>query len=188
VQLHADFSIRPDAMAIWASKACAPLAARGKVVEQVRAGLIARLPALGHAIRHDPRLVVVADGMVLPAQTCGDWHCFVVPDGVAEIRLVSRTARPAELNPASEDWRCLGVAVTAIRIDGADVALDDAALTTGWLAGEAGLRWTGGDAVLQVRAGAVLELCSPVFLDYLEDSPQRAPGAGLAGAATPGVA
>jgi hypothetical protein len=82
-----------------------------------------------------------------------------------EARLVSRTMVPAEIS-VSADCRRLGVGVTAITLDDAPVALDDAWLPEGWHAVEPGdgedaapgLRWTGGDARIVLAGHRVLRL------------------------------
>ena len=164
VQAHPDF-----ARAVWASSACAQLAMSGPVVERVRAGLLARLALLGHAVTADPGLRIHAGEKRLETQVFGDWVCAVVPEDARVLRIVSRTTHPAELNPGSDDWRRLGLAVLGLRLDGVDVSLDDARLGEGWLACEPGLRWTGGDAVLDVVPGSVVELCvAPDLLRYCD--------------------
>jgi len=52
------------------------------------------------------------------------------------------------------DTRRLGAAVSAIRVDGEVVALDDAAPGHGWHAAEASWRWTNGAASFWLPPGA----------------------------------
>ena len=136
------------------------------MVERVRRDLLARLPGLGHAVTDDPELRILAGGAALEQQRFDDWVCVVVPDDAARLRIVSRSAHPAELDACSADWRRLGVALTGLRIDGAAVPLDDARLEAGWLPAETGLRWTGGEAVLAAPPGSVVEMCLPRLVRF----------------------
>jgi hypothetical protein len=86
------------------------------------------------------------------------WHDLALPDGASELRLLSRTAAPAELDPNSEDRRLLGVPVAALVLDGQRIALGDARFGPGWHDVEADLRWTAGSAVIDVRGLTVVEL------------------------------
>jgi hypothetical protein len=153
VQVHPDFS-----RSVWAAEACAELVTAGPILAEVRAALLARLPELGHALTTDPDLRLVADGLELPPQCFGEWLCVALPAQSTELRLRSRVFQPAALQADGSDWRRLGVAITGLRVDGDDVALDAPAFGEGWLAAEGGLRWSGAEAVLHVPAGSVVEL------------------------------
>ena len=72
----------------------------------------------------DPGLRLLAAGHALDSQRYDDWMCVVVPDDARSLRVVSRTAHPAELHPHSHDWRRLGVTLVAWRMDGVDMPLD----------------------------------------------------------------
>jgi hypothetical protein len=161
IEAHPDFARR-----VWAASSCADLVMQGPVLAHIRAGLLARLPALGHATTDDPDLLVCAGGVVLEPQSCGDWLCVVVPDDADTLHLHSRTACPAELDVGSDDRRRLGVPVAAVRIDGEAVPLDGPAVAEGWWPAEDGLRWTGGAATLRVPPGAIVELRTPRWLRY----------------------
>jgi hypothetical protein len=156
--LYADFAAKKQALQIWQNAACAPLVLSGPMLAEARRQLIARLPLLGHAISDDPDLRVIVDGAKLDLQRDGNSICVALPDGASELRLLSRTAVPAELDPDSEDRRRLGVPVAALRLDGKGVALGDARLGGGWHDAEPGLRWTDGTAAIDVRAVTVVEL------------------------------
>jgi collagen type I/II/III/V/XI/XXIV/XXVII alpha len=157
VHAHPDFS-RSTALAVWDARACAPLVTDGAAVEAMRARLIDRLASLGHHTTTDPDLRVLAGDAPLDVQEDGEWFRCAVPPGVRTLRLVSRATHPAELHADSADWRRLGVAVTGLRLDGADIAFDDPRLGAGWLAAEPGMRWTDGDATLDVPSTGMLEL------------------------------
>jgi hypothetical protein len=165
VSLHANFAgagAAPEAFArrIWDTGACADLVCSGPKLAAARRRLIARLPSLGHVITADPALRIIVHGVEVPAQCDGARLCVALPDDAAELRLISRTAVPAELDPLSGDTRCLGVAVAWLALDGEDVTLADRRLGGGWLAPEPGLRWTTGDGAIDVRGATVLELGS----------------------------
>jgi hypothetical protein len=160
--LHPDF-----ALGIWREQACAPLVLSGPLVHAARRRLIERLPELGHATTTDPALCVLVDGGVVQPQRYGAWLCVALPDGALRLRLRSRVAAPVELHAGSDDTRRLGVAVQALMFDGLPVALDDARLAAGWHASERELRWTDGDAWLEVGGIGVVELClAPPLLRY----------------------
>ena len=156
--LHADFAPRGQALEIWQREACAPLVMSGPALVAARRQLIARLPLLGHAITDAPDLRLVVDGAEVEPQRDGRWHYLALPDGVTELRLLSRTAAPAELDPNSADRRLLGVPVVALVLDGQRIALGDARLGPGWHDAEPDLRWTAGSAAIDVRGLSVLEL------------------------------
>ena len=56
--------------------------------------------------------------------------------------------------------------LVAWRMDGVDMPLDHGGFRRGWLAAETGMRWTDGDATLDVAPGSVVELCVPRILRY----------------------
>jgi hypothetical protein len=168
VQMHPDF-----ALGIWQTQACAPLVTHGAPLHRARAGLLERLPALGHDCTDEPALRFLADDeTVLEPQTYGDWLCLALPDGARTLRILSRHATPAECMPASMDYRCLGVALTAVRLDDGSLPLDHVRFIAGWQAPEPGLRWTDGAAVLDVAGARVVELrLAAVSLRYKVTAP-----------------
>jgi hypothetical protein len=96
----------------------------------------------------DPGLVVLrADGSAV-ARLPGEGWRYSLPPGTAEVRLVSRLA----IGGAG------GVAVGAVRFDGAAIALDGHRFGEGWHAPEDGRRWTAGRAVLRVAGVRLLEI------------------------------
>ncbi len=134
--------------------ACAPLKEEGEEVEAVRARLLAQAEKLGFRQSGDPGLHIRADGDIIwPERREGGWFDFVLPEGAREMKLASRSWRPADA-AASGDKRHLGVVVREIEIDGR--RQDLGALGAGWhpLEGEAGheWRWTDGSAALPVGA------------------------------------
>ncbi len=146
--VHPDFALR-----VWEAESCARLLVDGPELALVRAMLLARAAEIGHAMTDDAELHLVADGRVIHPQADGHLHRFVLPAGTRAVRLVSRSQAPADIGADTADHRMLGVAVAAIMVDGVAIALDGPELGRGWHAPEAGWRWTGGDAEMNV-AGA----------------------------------
>ena len=120
-----------------------------------------------------------ANGRRLKLLRAGGCYLAKLPPGTREARLTSRSTVPAWTLPGNTDCRRLGVAVTALRLDNADLA--DAAFGAGWHARETGLRWTDGDAVLAIDGGGQLAIRVAPLLRYWvhprRDLPARAPGA-----------
>jgi len=129
-------SFERDPGRVWAEHACAELVEEGPIPQEARARLAARAEALGRA------LPVTLDVLL---SRIGSTR-VVVPGEVEIVRLVSGTARPPE------DGRRLGALVTAIRVDGVAVPLEDSLLADGFHAiethGPARVRWTDGAATL----------------------------------------
>jgi hypothetical protein len=167
MMLHPDFALQ-----VWAAGSCAPLVREGGTLLAVRAALGARAAAMGWATTDDPDLCLVADGREITATWDGDRACFTVPAGARAVRLRSRSVVPAQLNVSAEDHRRLGVAVTALRVDGCAIGLDDAMLAEGWHAPEDGLRWTDGDAILRCGEGALVDV-SVALLERYWTAPAR---------------
>jgi hypothetical protein len=100
----------------------------------------------------DPGLIVVRpDGIIAP-RVEGTALRFALPPGTTEVRLVSRhTVAPG-------DVRRLGIAITALSLDGAPVSLADPRLAEGWHTPESIWRWTDGNALLRVAGAKLLEI------------------------------
>lgn len=140
----------------------------------MRRHLIARLPLLGHALTTDPRPAFLLDGVPAQARRFGaDWWSLAIPAASGTLRLRSRAARPADLDPESDDTRQLGVALLALRLDGRDVALSDPILGAGWHASEGTMRWTDGEAVIDIANARLAELRLASWLTYPDDTPAR---------------
>jgi hypothetical protein len=162
VRMHADFAPADFALRVWESDACAKLVRGGAELVAARSHLLERAKMLGHAVTRKPALRVVADGREVPAAVNAT-HRFVLPRCPRGVRLVSRSAVPAQVQDDSDDHRRLGVAVSRILLDGAPIPLTDARLGAGWHALECGAggaqwRWTDGDAALALSPGGVLEI------------------------------
>jgi len=171
-------ALRPDfSRDVWARSGCAPLAVDGPVVAAVRRRLLDRMAELGHHLTADPAITLHAGGRIWRPRRHGRWTRFVAPDGNQTLRIRSRQFRPAELDPSGTDWRVLGIAVTALRLDGQDIQLDSPVFAEGWHPGKDALRWSDGDGALNVPPGTVVDLLVADFPRYHADA--TAPYRGL---------
>jgi hypothetical protein len=143
VHMHPDFALR-----VWAAEACAALVLDGPRLTVAKRDLLARAAVLGHAMTDDPGLCVLAGGRVLAAETDGRRWCVRLPAVSGNVRLLSRVWSPAQMRPASDDTRSLGVAIARLWLDRREVSLESPGLAAGWHAPEPDWRWTDGDARL----------------------------------------
>jgi hypothetical protein len=150
--LHPEF-----ALSIWKTEACATLVTEGAELLAVRRALLERAGSLGHATTEDPAVHLVVEGVAILPETTGRILRFHLPE-TRGVRLVSRRAVPAHLQPDSSDHRCLGIAVSRIAVDGEEISLTDPRLGGGWHAAESGWRWTNGEATLAIAGARMLEL------------------------------
>jgi hypothetical protein len=109
----------------------------------------------------------------------GDVCIFALPPCVHQISLVSRHGVPALLSDSDAgagvgDARRLGLAIAGLRLDDADLALDDIRLGAGWHAPESGLRWTDGAATLTVGSARRLALTLAPLHRYWQPPPAAA--------------
>ena len=137
--LHPDLTTRA-----WDEAACATLLLAGPDVAAAHATLRTRAQDLGHRLTDDPAITLLADGQPL---TPGD--TVTIPPGATKIELHSRSVVPSDLDPAANDRRRLGIALTSLRLDGQPIPLDSPALT-GCHAPEPAWRWTNGAACLHL--------------------------------------
>lgn len=132
--------------------ACAPLVADGPQLAAIQQTLLTRAETMGWTRTEEGDLVVEADGVAIPAELLGA-HRFRFHVPAAE-QLVLRSAKGvlAQVMPGMADRRQLGVAISALRIDGETMALDADQFGTGFHAvenhGDTAWRWTNGAAVL----------------------------------------
>jgi hypothetical protein len=145
------------ARSVWAKGGCAPLVLKGKRVVAAREKLLDRLPGLGFGFTDAPALACEIDNELAEPQFFEEWWCLGVAPASGVLILRSRRVRPAECYADSIDDRPLGVSIKALRIDGADVGLDDPRLIAGWHAPEQGLRWSDGEGVIDVADASVIE-------------------------------
>ena len=147
----------------WAANACAPMTTNREIVESIWRMLRERALGLGLpdqqspvSLVDDPQLHLQLDnGSRISARWSGKArYIFHIPDGTKPIQLLSRTAVPADVvGPFVDDRRKLGVAVKSVvfwdglqdtTIDAKDIDL------AGWYAAEDEVRWTDGNAVLEL--------------------------------------
>ena len=149
----------------WSTDACAPLAVDRETAQPIWAALQQRALALGFrnsrlpaVLSDDPELRLgLADGRVLEARwRNGACHMFYIPVDAKPVRLLSRTAVPAEVvGPFVDDRRQLGVAVEKVVLWRGllDTVHTTSALDLpGWYPAEDRFRWTDGDATLDLPA------------------------------------
>ena len=165
IQLHPEF-----AASVWEAKGCAPLILYGAELEATRSYLLARAELLGHRMTREPRLRLLVGEQEVEAEKLGRCYHFNLPYSVNEVRLVSRSAVPAETRCDSTDHRQLGVAVSRIWLDGREVRLESAALGAGWHQVEEGWRWTDGCASLVTENARTLQVELVMTGNYWEDA------------------
>lgn len=138
------------AMRIWHRHGCAQVLATGPRLAAAHASLLTRAQTLGYRLTSSPGLRLLADGR--PVRRLRGLR-FRLPDRTQRIQVCTRSFVPAHLAGQGHDARRLGIAISAIRLDGLVVPLDDARLIAGWHPPEAGWRWTAGKATI-ATAGA----------------------------------
>jgi hypothetical protein len=170
MRMHPEFALR-----VWEADGCAPLVIYGAELEAARSFLLDRAAQLGHAATHDPDLRLIVAGRELRPETRGRIRRFHLPRAASGIRLVSRSAVPAEVRDDSTDHRQLGVAVSRMIYGGKAIPLTDPRLSSGWHDVEHGSddvvwRWTDGDAALALPGGKVLDIEVAITERYWLDS------------------
>ncbi len=159
---HAELHGRLDPKS-W-DDACAPMVADGPQLLDVRHRLDARAEALGWIKSEDPDLVLVADGVEIAPLHASDNRFWFAAPAASALALSSNAGVLAHVMPGLGDGRLLSVAVEDLRVDGAAVALDDAAFGAGFYPVERhdlqAWRWTNGHAelVLPLAAPAMIEI------------------------------
>jgi glycosyltransferase involved in cell wall biosynthesis len=135
-------------------------------------GSAATLPAQGAEVpplTAEPDLHILLERTRIAPQRDGDAWTFALPpnsDPSRSIRLRSRSVFPLWEPDMAHDARRLGVAVTALELDGAPLAPDDPAHLDGWYAPEPHWRWTDGDALLRVGRATTLTVRLANVLRY----------------------
>lgn len=175
-------ALAPDLMAertrrAWRERACAPLRLLPAEHRPLRRRLRERALELGWTETADAGLELRVGGVTLGAGWNGTEAAAVLPAGVTGVRLCSRSLVPSQATETSTDGRRLGVAVTRIRLDGREVALDDPRLNQGWHQPEGAWRWTDGDALIPLTGGRPprrIEILTAPMLAYWQPSPDRA--------------
>jgi hypothetical protein len=181
-QLHPSFALR-----IWETEGCAPLVHDGAELEAARSFLLERAAQLGHVITGAPDLRLIAAGQEIWPTVHGQVHRFQVPAGACGLRLVSRSAVPAEVRDSSTEHRRLGVAVSRIVYGKVEIPLTDVRLGAGWHdveseGGDVAWRWTDGEAGFALTGGHALDIEVLITGCYWEDDRPKATGARSAAA------
>ncbi|MHB1305406.1 MAG: Hint domain-containing protein, partial [Acidiphilium sp.] len=166
------------AQALREAKGCAPFAERGPVVTAVRDRINRRLPALPRTTENAMR--AVAAGLVLPITVVDatTYRIDLPTDLGQDILLLSHEMIPADIDPASEDRRRLGLDIARLTIETENteqqIMLDSPLLREGWHVDETNHRWTNGAAVIPATlfngaAALTVHLSAPTAYPVLAD-------------------
>lgn len=116
----------------------------------------------GNPITTEPDLHLLVAGERLDGTYANDRWRFALQapprGGKRTVRLRSRHMRPLWENAAGADQRRLGVAVSALLLDGKPVPSGDPRRAFGWHAAEDGWQWTDGNATVVTNTSMVLEV------------------------------
>lgn len=145
--------------------ACAPWIDAGAQLEAVRNRLHARAEAMGFEVSNESDLHLLVDGVRLePVHTNGNRFWFQIPASNS-VQLGSNADVLTHVVPDANDHRRLGVALGELRVNGAVVALNDAAVFGSGFYGvethnERAWRWMDGAATLglALTESALVEL------------------------------
>lgn len=152
-------------------RACAPLICSGPRLTEIRARSHQQLAVRGaHQISGEFR-VFAGGEMLVPIDSKDDRWVFRLPEAVREIEISSTASRPAALDPASQDWRFLGIALTDVELDGRLQDMRGPRFLSGFhapeCAGAGWFRWTDGTGRIDVSTGRTLaftlQAVSPVW-------------------------
>jgi hypothetical protein len=150
--------LHPDLMQIRRqSRSVAPLVTGGEALAAIRAQLHARKLMLGFAVNEITRTGLLVGGELLaPFEEEAGRVSFRIPEGVREAVLASPVFVPAEVDPASNDRRRLGLAMTEILIDGKMIPIEQVAniVDLHKRAPRESATWTRGAVRLRFPAGA----------------------------------
>ena len=107
-------------------------------------------------------LHLLVDGAVVyPSMIAGNSYSFDIAERTGEIRIVSRSVVPAQIEAASADRRRLGVAVAGFTLRGnglsVDVLAGEKLLADGFYAADGGHRWTNGSAQFPTALLALMD-------------------------------
>ena len=136
---------------VGSTVACLPIVSEGPVLAAIRGVIADRAEANGFTTSADADLHLLVDGAVVyPSMIAGNSYSFDIAEQGGEIRIVSRSVVPAELDAASADRRQLGVAVSVLTLRGnglsVDVLAGEKLLADGFYPADGGHRWTNGSA------------------------------------------
>jgi len=138
--------------AVGSTVPCLPIVSEGPVLAAIRNVIADRAEACGFTASADADLHLLVDGAVIyPSVIAGNSYSFDIAERAGEIRIVSRSVVPAEIEAASADRRRLGVAVAVLTLRGnglsVDVLAGEKLLADGFYPADGGHRWTNGAAL-----------------------------------------
>jgi hypothetical protein len=149
--------LHPDLMQIRReAESIAPLVTGGEELAAIRARLHARKLMLGLTIADAAAFALkLGDLLLPPTETAPNRVTFTLPPGTTEAILCTPTFIPAEIDPASNDRRRLGVALTDLLLDGKLTPIDRIILPADLhrRAPRESATWTRGAARLRLPAG-----------------------------------
>lgn len=176
----------------WHDDAAAPLTTAREIVEPIFDRINRRAETLGFApaivdttATNGTNLhVVLPDGRSLAAvRHVGNQFVFSIPATVGMVRLVSNAARPSDaIGPYVDDRRTLGLLVSGVTLWDADStrSIDfRSGSLAGWNPVEGEMRWTSGDALIELgdRAPGVMGM---LVIDVAATAPRHEGKASIA--------
>lgn len=141
---------------------CLPIVSEGPALAAIRVGIADRATACGFTTSADADLHLQVDGaIVYPSAISGHSFSFDIAQSASDVRIVSRSAVPADINPASADGRRLGVAVAGLTLRGSGMSIEvlagDKLLADGFYQADGGHRWTNGSAHVPAALLALMD-------------------------------
>lgn len=112
----------------------------------------------------NPGLTLLAGDKVLYPQRRGDVWRFTLDGRAGRVRLLSRRVLPEQDGGARTK---VGVAVTALALDGEAVPPGDRRRVAGWRNARDGMQWTDGDAIIDAGTATTLDLTVRLGRRYL---------------------
>jgi hypothetical protein len=147
---------------VGSTVACLPIVSEGPQLAAIRAGIADRAAACGFTTSADADLHLLVDGVTIyPSVINGESFSFDIAQSASDVQIVSRSAVPAEIDPASADRRRLGVAMGGLTLRGNGLSIDVLAgeklLAEGFYPADAGHRWTNGAAPIPAALLALMD-------------------------------
>jgi glycosyltransferase involved in cell wall biosynthesis len=112
----------------------------------------------------NPGLTLLVGDKVLYPQRRGDIWRFTLGGHAGRVRLLSRRMLPEQDGGARTR---IGVAVTALALDGEDVPAGDRRRVAGWRKARDGMQWTDGDALIDAGSATTLDVTVRLGRRYL---------------------